>query len=176
MKLFNFLLILISFFITNISIAQDIKKDTISQSVNVERGVLNIKKRSSLDSLLNTDYNNQKFKAGFNGYRIQIFSGFSEEKNRAIQVKAVFDTIFPQERSYLKYDAPKIWVHAGNFRSKTKAMYLFSKIKKYFPKAYMVKSLIKFEELKPIEETVEEASNEDENTNLPKTNITQGEN
>jgi signal peptidase I len=164
MKLKSILTFFVVLIFTTNNIAQIVIVDSTSNNENTTKGELIINQSSSIDSLLNTDKKNQKFKAGFNGYRIQIFSGTSVEKNKAIEIKAKFNQLFPDQRSYLEYKAPNFRVKVGNFRTKTSAMYMLSKVKAQFSNSYLVKSLIRFSEIKPKEEIseIDTEENQDE--------------
>lgn len=112
-------------------------------------GRVNVFQDERLRKLLETDLTINSTNPGFSGYRIQIFSGRSVDKERAISVKERFQELFPMVRAYVVYQAPDFRVRVGNFRSKLECIPLYHTVKKEFPDCYPVKTEIQFLDLIP---------------------------
>ncbi len=119
-------------------------------------GIVNIIQDIRVDELLKTDQNISAKNPGFTGYRVQIFSGRSTDRERAFKVQEEFNELFPEERVYVVYKAPDFRVRVGNFRSKIESIELYKACLKYFPNCYPVKTRIRFADLVPIEQETEE--------------------
>ncbi|RUT78134.1 hypothetical protein [Ancylomarina longa] len=122
--------------------SQIIKKDSL--------GTVNIIQDDRVNELLKTDSTINSKNLGFTGYRIQIFSGRSTDKEKAVAVKNEFLQLFPTERAYVVYSAPDFRVRVGNFRTKLESIALFKACEKYFPNCYPVKTRITFADLEPL--------------------------
>ncbi|MFA8435608.1 MAG: hypothetical protein ACEPOZ_13900 [Marinifilaceae bacterium] len=122
----------------------------LEQSVD-SLGKISIYQDERIRELLKTDKEINSTNPGFTGYRIQIFSGRSFDKKKAISVKEEFEELFPDVRAYLIYQAPDFRVRVGNFRSKLESIHLYKTVKKHYPHCYPVKTRILFSELVPIE-------------------------
>ncbi len=96
-----------------------------------------------LDSLLIENYDKLLVKnrqeSGISGYRIRIYSesglGAKEEQQR---VRARFLSYFPRIDAYYQYDEPFFKVYVGDCRTRSEALKLNDKIKKYFPNPFIV--------------------------------------
>jgi hypothetical protein len=77
------------------------------------------------------------------GYRVQIFfdSG-SNSKNKAASIKADFETVYPEVKSYLSYKEPYYRVRVGDFRTLTEAVGFQKKIAADFQNSFAVKDNI----------------------------------
>jgi hypothetical protein len=114
-------------------------------------GELNIIHDERADTLISRYILANRFlKGGMEGYRIQIFRNSTrtarEESNK---VRADFMVLFPDITSYIEYAEPGWFlVKVGDFRTKmegTKSLYM---IRKKYPNAYLVPSVINFPDLK----------------------------
>jgi hypothetical protein len=114
-------------------------------------GELNIYQSPNADTLISRYILGNRFlKGGMEGYRIQIYriSGRTarEEANKG---RADFMVLFPEIISYIEYAEPGWFlVRVGDFRTKmegTKSLYM---IRKKYPNAYLVPSIINFPDLK----------------------------
>ena len=77
------------------------------------------------------------------GYRIVIFMSNTQTARRdAVAVQENFATMFPQEQSYLTYENPYFKVAAGNCVSQEEAMILLGKLRRSFPKAFIMRETI----------------------------------
>ena len=77
------------------------------------------------------------------GYRVQIFfdSG-SNSKNKAASIKADFEAVHPEVKSYLSYKEPYYRVRVGDFRTLTEAVGFQKKISTDFQNSFPVKDNI----------------------------------
>jgi len=77
------------------------------------------------------------------GYRVQIFfdSG-SNSKNKAASIKADFEAVHPEVKSYLSYNEPYFRVRVGDFRTLTEAVGFQKKIAADFQNSFPVKDNI----------------------------------
>lgn len=66
-------------------------------------GVVSITQDVRVEELLRTDSIINSKNPGFSGYRVQIFSGKSTDKEKAFEVKKQFSELFPNERAYVVY-------------------------------------------------------------------------
>lgn len=100
-----------------------------------------------VDSLLVANYykfmiRNRK-DSGIPGYRIRIYSesglGAKEKQQR---IKAKFLSYYPGIDAYNRYDEPYFKVYVGDCRTKSEALKMYDKIRKYFPNPIIVKDYI----------------------------------
>ncbi|MDX2414226.1 MAG: hypothetical protein QNK33_03450 [Bacteroidales bacterium] len=103
----------------------------------------------AIDTLLTRHINANRIYGGYDGFRIQIYSGSTraarEESNEAI---SKFISEFPEIKYELKFELPNFFkVRVGNYRTRRDAIEDFYKIKKKFPNAYPVPDIIKFSDL-----------------------------
>ena len=77
------------------------------------------------------------------GYRVQIFfdSG-SNSKNKAASIKADFEAVHPEVKSYLSYKEPYYRVRVGDFRTLTEAVGFQKNISTDFQNSFPVKDNI----------------------------------
>lgn len=73
------------------------------------------------------------------GYRIQIFfdSG-SNSKNAATNIKAGFEAVYPEIKSYLSYKEPYYRIRIGDFRTLIEAVGFQKKIADEYPNSFPV--------------------------------------
>ena len=83
-----------------------------------------------------------------NGFRVMIFMSNSQSaRNDALAARELFDTTFPEERSYVTYENPYFKVAVGNCTTQEEALILLERVRKLFPKAFIMRENILFEEL-----------------------------
>lgn len=83
-----------------------------------------------------------------NGFRVMIFMSNSQSaRNDALAARETFDTTFPEERSYVTYENPYFKVAVGNCTTQEEALILLERVKRLFPKAFIMRENILFEEL-----------------------------
>ncbi|PKQ60761.1 hypothetical protein BZG02_17990 [Labilibaculum filiforme] len=141
-------------FENNVKFSRELKNDAPGQ--------VKIIQDARIKQLLDTDKMVNSKDPGFPGYRIQIFSGRSTDREKAFKIKKEFQELFPEERAYVVYKAPDFRVSVGNFRSKIESIELYKACLKFFPNCYPVKTNILFSDLIPIEKEVEEPILENE--------------
>ncbi len=112
-------------------------------------GRVNIDQDLAIDTLLTRHINANRNRGGYDGFRIQIYSGSKrtsrEESNAAI---SEFISEFPEIKCDPKFEQPNFFkVRVGNYRTRRDAIEDFYKIKKKFPNAYIVPDKIKFPDL-----------------------------
>lgn len=82
-----------------------------------------------------------------NGYRIVIFMSNNQTARRdAVAAQESFALLFPQEPSYLIYENPYFKVTVGNCTSPEETLVLLGRIRRNFPKAFIVREDINVEE------------------------------
>ena len=82
-----------------------------------------------------------------NGYRIVVFMNNSQSARRdAVAIREGLAVSFPQEPSYLTYENPYFKVSVGNCSTPDEAIILLGKLRKEFPKAFIVRESINIEE------------------------------
>jgi len=144
------ILILILLLCTSVTYAQHNleNNDEISITKKIQYNTSNkirIHQDKNVDKLLLDKYKKQSKLKSFRGYRIQVFSGGSDQKNKALNARYKFNKRFPNMKSYIEYNAPTFRVKVGSFRTKLEAARTKHRIIKYFPDCYIVKDRIKFE-------------------------------
>ncbi|MDR1226313.1 MAG: SPOR domain-containing protein [Prevotellaceae bacterium] len=73
------------------------------------------------------------------GYRIRIYrDNSSNARTRSQEVMDEFATKYPETPSYRTYDNPYFKVAAGDFRTKDDALRMFNKVRRDFPKAFII--------------------------------------
>jgi len=106
-----------------------------------------------IDEMLKIDKDVNSEAPGFLGYRIQIFSGGGRDREKAFSIREDLEARFPDQRVYVKYQAPDFRVRIGNFRNKFEAMYLYKQCVKIYPYCYVVKDQISLIDLEIEEKT-----------------------
>lgn len=95
---------------------------------------------AALDSLFMLTLRGNYNQPSLDGYRVQIYSGSGPSaKKAALDAKANFLKLFPNERVYVRYDAPFWRVRVGDFRFRSEALPLLSRVKRHFAGSYTVK-------------------------------------
>ena len=80
-----------------------------------------------------------------NGYRVRIF--FDNRQTARVESEEMlkkFESIYHDVKAYRTYVNPYFKVTVGDFRTKSEAMELLSRIKRDFPSAFVVKENIEF--------------------------------
>ena len=155
-SLFSFVIIL--FFSAGITAAQafvstsDLFKGTDG---NYHAGELKITQDRAIDTLITryilaseihkTSEGNQ----GMDGYRIQIYySSVRTAREEASRARAEFLSKFPDIKSYEEYAEPGYFmIRAGDYRTKAQGYKYLLLIRKEFPNAYFVPTVINFPDL-----------------------------
>ena len=84
-------------------------------------------------------------KRTMNGYRVRIFFD-NKQTARAESEETIkrFESMYHDVKAYRTYANPYFKVTVGDFRTKSEAMELLSRIKREFPSAFVVKESIEF--------------------------------
>ena len=80
-----------------------------------------------------------------NGYRVRIF--FDNKQTARVESEETlkrFEAVYHDVKAYRTYANPYFKVTVGDFRTKSEAMELLSRIKREFPSAFVVKENIDF--------------------------------
>lgn len=86
--------------------------------------------------------------AAVNGFRIMIFMSNSQTaRTEALAARDTLAVRMPDQQSYVTYENPYFKVAAGNCTTKEEALVLLEKIKRDFPKAFIMRENIPLEEL-----------------------------
>lgn len=84
-------------------------------------------------------------KRTMNGYRVRIFfDNRQTARNESEETLKRFKSLFPDVMAYRLYVNPYFKVTVGDFRTKSEAMALLSRIKGDFPSAFVVKESIEY--------------------------------
>lgn len=123
---------------------QETIADVIDPRLSVERDV-------KLDSLVMRHIRANKQKDGFDGYRVQLFSGSgTEARQQANDLRIEFLSNNPDIPAYLIYQAPNFKVRVGDCRTEMEATRLQRQLAYSYPGGFVSRDLIKFPRL-PIE-------------------------
>lgn len=115
-----------------------------------------IERDERLDSLVMRHARVNKLKDGFDGYRVQLFSGSgTEARLQANNLRAEFMTLYPDVPAYLVYQAPNFKVRVGDFRTELEAIHMQRQIAYQYPGGFVARDLIKFPKLAIEEEQTE---------------------
>lgn len=105
-----------------------------------------------LDKLLNWHIEKNKRINGREGYRVEIFfSSERDAKQKALNKKVEFLSLYPETTVHVKYDSPNFRVRVGDFRTKNEALKLHQEIKETYPMAFIVADKIDFPLLKQVQ-------------------------
>ncbi len=77
-------------------------------------------------------------KENLEGYRIQVFTGNTSERQKAQSIKASIESDY-SVNAYIEYEAPLFKVRVGDFVDKIEAMQLKHRLGKNYPNTYIVK-------------------------------------
>ncbi len=129
-----------------------VKTTDLFRRFNYESGDLNIHQDQALDSLLNRYILASKQNLtpegarGMEGFRIQIYySSVRNAREESAKVRAEFINKFPDIISYVQYREPGYFmVRAGNYRTRIEGFRDLQRVRKVFPDAYFVPTIINF--------------------------------
>ena len=138
----------IEFYKGDVEFIDRLRKDSIGE------GSVKIIEDYRIDDLLKIDRAENSYLPGFQGYRIQVFSGGGRDREKAVVIKNDLEERFPNDRVYLKYHAPDFRVLIGNFRNNFEAVYLYKKCLKIYPNSYIRRDQIDLVDLE-VQEKIE---------------------
>jgi len=150
-KLYTFIVVIFSIAaFCEESIGQQSYYDVVDSSLTIERDV-------RLDSLVMRHRRINQQKNGFDGYRVQLFSGTgTEARLQANNLRAEFMGLNPDIPAYLIYQAPNFKVRVGDFRTELEAIRMQRELSYQFPGGFVARDLIKFPKLSIEQEKEEE--------------------
>ncbi len=73
------------------------------------------------------------------GYRIQVFTGHTSEREKAQSIKAFVESNY-SVNAYVEYEAPLFKVRVGDFVDKLEAISLKHKLEEHYPNTYIIKA------------------------------------
>lgn len=139
-----------------------------------QQGTVTIHHSDSMEQLL---YQNKKATSNnaeealvATGYRVQIYSSNASRKAKetATQWKKELETAFPNQKTYLAYQAPFWKVRIGDFTHYAEAVLFSQKLIQKFPKQAGEIIVVKEKQVKPLyfkaEKETEETSSQPANT------------
>ena len=86
--------------------------------------------------------------AGFQGYRVGLYSGNdSHAQENSLAAKETFERAFPDINVYWVYDNPYFKVTAGDCLTEEEAVMLLARVRRHFPKAYVVRAAMTVDNL-----------------------------
>ncbi|MEX0813270.1 MAG: hypothetical protein WD048_13710 [Chitinophagales bacterium] len=100
---------------------------------------------AKLDTLIKNFIINNKQKAVFSGYRIQLIAGTNRQA--ILNFKSDFYKAFPEKRSTMIYQQPNFKLREGAYRSKIDAYRELILIQREFPDAFIIQDDIPLEDL-----------------------------
>jgi len=127
----TFYLIIFSFFCFYLGQSQE--KYNLNQ--------ITITESNSITNLINKKLNYNKKNPNSKGFTIQIYYG-NEKIAYSLQKKYLL--LFPNQKTYIKYNAPDWKVLVGKFKTRLNADKALLKIKKDFTGAIIIESLLNF--------------------------------
>ena len=117
-------------------IAQSSQTDTLSW----------VSRNPKLDLVVNKLKEINQKKQTMPGYRIQVY--FGTQRSRANEVRALFNTHYPDIPAAVTYSQPNFKVRAGDFRTRLEAQKHLRDVALNFPGAFVVPDEIRLPPLK----------------------------
>ena len=161
MKAFIFLVVLL--FLKTFAIGADLVRDNLDrleskgeefvllafqegerQDPITSGGNLTINSDSRIDTLIQIHKEENKRKAGIDGYRVQIFQG---NKESAYQAKAKFLVLHEDLKVYVLFQSPDFRVRVGDFRTRSEALKVKRMIENQFSSTFVVEDEINLPDL-----------------------------
>lgn len=138
--------------IGNVVCAQQTIESVVDSSLKVKRDV-------RLDTLVMRHIRVNEMKDGFDGFRLQLYSGSgTTARQEANSLRAEFLSKYPDIPAYVVYQAPNFKVRVGDYRTELEAIWLQRELEYKFPGGFVVKDLVKY----PILDIEKESDQEDE--------------
>lgn len=106
---------------------------------------IHINESAKVDQLMNEYINRNKAKTDMQGYRIQLIA--TTERRLMESTKTKFNRQFPYLKSKWIHKSPYYQVQAGAFATKQEALPELGRVKRRFPKAYLIVDRITLEEV-----------------------------
>ncbi|GHU85439.1 hypothetical protein FACS1894153_0650 [Bacteroidia bacterium] len=109
---------------------------------------ISIDSNSVLDEYMKKSVEFNKYNASIEGYSINIFSETGSSARRNIyHVKEVFDSAYPEHKSFISFDDLYFNLNVCVFTNKSSATKFLAEIRKLYPNAYIVKAKFKPEDM-----------------------------
>jgi len=113
--------------------------------INLIDSAVTIQSDIGLDSLVMRHIRANEMRDGFDGHRVQLFSGSgTDARHIANDLRAEFLNHFPQVPAYLIYISPNFKVRVGDARTKLEAIRLQRRLSYRFPGGFVVRDVVKF--------------------------------
>ena len=156
--------------------AQKTIDSVVDTSLDVTRDV-------RLDTLVMRHIRVNETRDGFDGYRLQLFSGSgTTARQEANTLRAEFLTRYPEVPAYVVYQAPNFKVRVGDFRTELEAIWMQRELEYKFPGGFVVRDVVKFpvlelekeqqedefEDLEILEEGQKSSNGLDKSEDIPK--------
>ena len=109
-----------------------------------EGGSVTINQSASVEAVF-PEYLKRNAEKKKNGYRIRIFFDNKQSaRAQSEEIEKLFAEQFPQYPVYRTYTNPYFKVAVGDFRSKSDAVKVLERIKREYPKAFIIKDVINY--------------------------------
>ena len=105
-----------------------------------------VTRNSKLDLVVNKLKETNAKKQTIPGYRIQVY--FGTQRSRANEIRALFNTHYPEIPATVSYSQPNFKVRAGDFRTRLEAQKHLRDVELNFPGAFVVPDEIRLPPLK----------------------------
>ena len=105
-----------------------------------------VSRNPKLDMVVNKLKETNAKKQTMPGYRIQVY--FGTQRSRANEIRALFNTHYPDIPSSVSYNQPNFKVRAGDFRTRLEAQKYLRDVELNFPGAFVVPDEIRLPPLK----------------------------
>lgn len=149
MKKKVFFLLILTIITLDICLAQNINSTAeimTRRNAGLNAGDLNIYQDSGIDSLIGRYILYNLRLNGLEGFRIQIYNSSNKNaREESGKVRAEFMSRFPDIVSYASFDKPSYYkIRTGNYRTRIEGTRYLLMIRKVFPDAILVPSIINF--------------------------------
>jgi hypothetical protein len=104
-------------------------------------GRVEIVKSPRIDSLVKKHRTFNEQQRTMQGFRIQLY--FGTQRNKANEIKALFQEKFPSYPAYLIYQQPNFKVRVGDFITRIEAFKLYKELESEYESVFIVKDQIK---------------------------------
>jgi hypothetical protein len=102
-------------------------------------GAIHVEAPPAVDQLVQQHVSYNTRHPTIDGYRIRIYRDNSPDaRQHSLEISNAFSELLQEVPAYRSYDNPYFKVSVGDFRTKNDALKLFSRIKRMYPKAYIV--------------------------------------
>jgi len=105
-----------------------------------------VTRNPKLDLVVNKLRETNAKKQTMPGYRIQVY--FGTQRSKANEIRALFNTHYPDIQASVSYSQPNFKVRAGDFRTRLEAQKHLIDVEKNFPGAFVVPDEIRIPPLR----------------------------